>query len=334
MQKRPLSFRESDSPRTTLSLRELEDHADGWLIDLEIRQASKATLALRRLIVKNLVWYLRQFEHAECSTNTLRRFFQYLGREPGEGGRWGNEQKTRAVKPGTVATYHRALKALFTWLVKEQVIDASPMEAIAPPIDRPDQIQPFTQDQVNALLAACKKTDQPRRDEAVLLFMLDTGCRVSEVCALRMCDVDLGGRRASVVGKGNKRRDVFYSPLTGRALYAYLRGEERTPDSPLFVANRGHRAGDALTRSGLQQLYERLGTAAGLVGVRCSCHTMRHTFAIEFLRSGGNVYTLMTMLGHTDIKMTQRYVSLASADVEAQHRRFSPVERLKGRGKG
>jgi integrase/recombinase XerC len=334
MQKRPLTFRESDSVRTALSVRELDDNADGWLIDLEIRQASKATLALRRIIVSKLVWYLRHGEHAECSTNTLRRFFQYLGREPGEGGRWGNEQQCRPVKPGTVATYHRNLKSLFVWLVNEHVIDASPMDAIAPPIDRADQIQPFTQQQVTALLSACKKTDQPRRDEAVLLFMLDTGARVSEVCALRMLDVDLGGRRASVEGKGGKRRDVYFSPVTGRALWLYLKSQERSPESPLFVANRGHRAGDALTRSGMQQLYERLGKSAGLVGVRCSCHTMRHTAAIEFIRAGGNIFALQQMLGHESLRTCQRYLAIASADVESQHRRFSPVERLKGRGKG
>ena len=63
-------------------------------------------------------------------------------------------------------------------------IEVSPMERISKPIDRPDQLNPFTKDQLLRLLAATKKTRHPKRDEAILLLMLDTGIRVSELCTL------------------------------------------------------------------------------------------------------------------------------------------------------
>jgi integrase/recombinase XerD len=63
--------------------------------------------------------------------------------------------------------------------------------------------------------------------------------------------------------------------------------------------------------------------------VRLSPHTFRHTFAIEFLRNGGNQFTLMALLGHTDVKMTQRSVTYAQADIAAQHRINSPVDRMR-----
>jgi site-specific recombinase XerD len=87
-----------------------------------------------------------------------------------------------------------------------------------------------------------------------------------------------------------------------------------------------------LTRSGLLQLIRRLGKAAKIEACRCSPHTFRHTFAVEFLRAGGNVFTLKELLGHTTLTMTQRYVAIAQADIESQHRRFSPADRLKRGG--
>lgn len=65
--------------------------------------------------------------------------------------------------------------------------------------------------------------------------------------------------------------------------------------------------------------------------MRCSPHTLRHSFSIGFLRAGGNVFTLQQMLGHTCLAMTSRYVAVAQADIQNQHRQFSPVATLKGR---
>lgn len=73
---------------------------------------------------------------------------------------------------------------------------------------------------------------------------------------------------------------------------------------------------------------ERLGKAAKVSGVRCSPHTFHHTFAVSFLRHGGNVFTLQQMLGHASLDQTNQYVNLAQADIENQHRQFSPADRL------
>jgi site-specific recombinase XerD len=79
------------------------------------------------------------------------------------------------------------------------------------------------------------------------------------------------------------------------------------------------------------QLIERLGKAAKLEAVRCSPHIFPHTFAVEFLRGGGNVFTLKELLGHTSLTRVNRYLALAQADLENQHRQFSPGDRLKRR---
>lgn len=141
-----------------------------------------------------------------------------------------------------------------------------------------------------------------------------------------MKDVDLYERRAQVVGKGNKRRTICFGRDCGLVLRAYLRNEYRTQDSPLFTTERTEAP---LTTSGLLQLVHRTGKRAEIQVTRCSPHTFRHTFAIEFLRAGGNVFALQQLLGHTSLQVTQLYVAQAEADIQKQHRMFSPVDNLK-----
>lgn len=95
------------------------------------------------------------------------------------------------MRPRTILTYFGNLRTLFRYLVEEGAIDSSPMESLRPPVSRGDQIVPFSPEQIRALLAVTRRSRQPKRDEAIVLFLLDTGCRASELCALRLCEVDL-----------------------------------------------------------------------------------------------------------------------------------------------
>ena len=257
----------------------------------------------------------------------LRQFLAYLNKGHEEpGGRFGNPQLTHPVRPRTVKDYHSHLRTFFRWLVEEGGIEECPIDGIAPPISRSDQVQPFSEAQVAAMIAAARKTVHARRDEALIMFLLDTGVRASELADLTLASVDLTGKRAIVLGKGNKRRTVYFGRATTKALWQYLNEEVREPNSPLFLSDRGRQAGDPLTRSGLLQLIGRVGSAASIEAVRCSPHTFRHTFAVNFLRNGGNCFTLQQLLGHTNSQMTYKYVALAQADIEKQHRQYSPVD--------
>jgi integrase/recombinase XerC len=338
MARRAISFADSETPERAISfvaqcsVSKLRHLADGWMLDCEIEQHSEATLTNRRYLLEKLFWFFEEKKIDCCNPTTLRQFLLHVT-TPNEIGRWGENEKSRTpvkkVKSGTVATYQRILKAFFNWIVEQDGLEASPMAKIANPVDRPDQIAPFTSEQVQALLAAGRKTSTPRRDEAMLLLFLDTGMRVSELCGLCMDHVDMTGRKARVMGKGGKERTVPFGRKTCRALWQYLREHEREDDSPIFLAEAGRKTGEALSRSGVEQKIRKLGITAHIEQTRCSPHTFRHTFAIEFLRAGGNQFTLMEILGHVDVKMTARYVSIAKADVEKQHRQFSPVDKMK-----
>jgi len=209
---------------------DLERHACDYLLDCDYRMQSPRTIETRRIFIKNLLWFLNHRNFASCGTTELRGFFSYLQHGHSEpGGRWGKANLIRAVRPITVKDYYINLRCLFNWLVEDGILPVSPLEKIPKPKVRAEQVQPFTQEQIESLLKAARGSSNPKRDEAIVLFLYDTGVRASELCGLRLCDLDLSSRHASVLGKGNKRRLVYFSRETGKVLSNYLRKPKSTP---------------------------------------------------------------------------------------------------------
>ena len=316
----------------SLPVAQLKRIVSSYLLMGDVAQHSNATTTARRDLLAKLIWFLENKNLDECDRHALVSFLSYVRHGHEEpGGRWGNPRMTRPTKPRTAKNYHSILRAFFSWCVEDGLISSSPMERIPVPIDRPDQIRPLSDEQLLKLLGAAKRTTHPKRDEAIVLLLLDTGMRASELVSLKVKDIDLHGGVASVQGKGRKMRHLPFSRDVKRMLFLYMSEEERSPEDVLFLGDRGTGAGEPMSRHALRFLIGRLARAAGIDGVRCSPHSIRHTFAINFLRAGGNQFSLQTLLGHNNVSMTARYVLLAQADLEDQHRRFSPVAQLKGR---
>lgn len=187
------------------------------------------------------------------------------------------------------------------------------MERIPSPRDNADEVQPFTDEQVEALLTAARKGLHPLRDVAILNVLQDTGMRASELCGLRFSDWDITTRQFSIQeGKGKKARPAYMGKETTKALWKYVDLDGREADDPLFYS----RAGEPMTYNALYHLFRRLGQASGVR--EAHPHRMRHTFAIQFLKNGGNAFTLQRLLGHTSLQVTNRYVQYAQADLQAQ----------------
>lgn len=313
---------------TDLTLEVLQRQIQNWLLDGEYRLLSKATLEGRQNACVKLLWFLRHKEMMCCGTAELRAFLAYLNTAHERGGRW-ETGRTDPMSSESVRTYYGNLQTLFRFIVEEGTLTEDPMARLKPPISRPDQVEPFTTEQVKALLTAAGKSRHPKRDDALVRFFFDTGCRSSEVCGLALEKLDLHARSARVLGKGNKERTVSYGKRAGRALWAYLREEEREPDAPVFLAEGGHGQGGGLTRFGMYQLIQRLAQNAGIQRNRIGPHTLRHTFAVQFLRDGGSEFSLMHILGHNSLHQTRKYVNFVNADISNQQRLHSPGDRLR-----
>ena len=302
---RPQLLRANDE--STIETLRLPRLMQEWFADCQISNHSDKTIGLRRVLCERLLWFLENRQFGVCGKSVMRHFFAYLGNAHLNGGsRWNRPEAIyrKALSPATIKSYFGHLKTFFAWLVSEEFLPASPMARLSPPNARAHQIQPFTDDQIEALLAAARKTKYPRRDYALVLTLLDSGMRTSELCNLRMEDLDLTEGMATVLGKGNKRRPVCFGRKTARALRAYIRDDERGPKDAVFLSERGSGAGSHLTRWGVRQIIERLGLAAGLPMAKCGAHKLRHTMAITYLRHGGNMFTLQHLMGHTTLKMT------------------------------
>ena len=217
-------------------------------------------------------------------------------------------------EPGTVRTRYKGLRRFCRWLHAEGEIAVDPMANMEVPkvVDKP--VPTITDEDLAKIIKACAgRGFEGRRDEAIVRFLLDTGCRVSELCGITLDDMDLDRETALVLGKGSKRRSVYFGARTARSLDRYLR-ERRThkeAHSPaLFLSQRGPYSAD-----GVRDLLRRLGTAAGVDGLHP--HRFRHTFAHDFLLAGGQGPDLKRLAGWSSDVMLERYGS-SGADVRAR----------------
>lgn len=252
----------------------------------------------------------------------------------------GNNQQKLSSK--TLRNIWISLSAFFTWASQEFEIP-SPMKSVPAPKFTQAQVEAFTKEEIEALLKACEycreaQTDQrrkftmrrptARRDRAIILTLLDTGLRASELCSLRIGDVDLkSGKvivRHGVAGgsKGGKGRTVFMGKSTRRAVWRYLADREDGTDSeaPLLLG-KSYRP---MNKDGLRLVITALGKKANVS--KCHPHKFRHTFAITYLRSGGDLFTLKSLLGHSTLEMVEHYARIAEIDIEQAHRRASPAD--------
>jgi len=309
--------------------------------DGEWRGHTPATLAIHRQIAQNFLWYLGHANLPACGQAELRKFFLYLqnshaeegglwhGGEASPPGRWGNPQQVKKISSGTVVTYHQRIKTFFAWMVGQGYLAASPMERMAAPIHRRDQTQPLSPAQMQHLakIARTRVSETGKRDETILWLLFDTGLRRSELCGLKRSDLDMQEKKLTFGGKGGKRRTVYFGKFTTKALWAYLRETPMEDGEALFQSEKGSRKGQGMSASALNHLFWRINESAQITGVRVSPHTLRHSFAINYLRGGGSMQTLKEILGHTTLQMTLNYVAIAEADLESQ-RSFSPADRL------
>lgn len=230
----------------------------------------------------------------------------------------------------TINCYLRAIRAFWSWLIAEEIIDANPFDRVKVPRAPKKVIVPFSEEQLRALLRAIDiKSPISIRDSTIIQTLLDTGMRVTELTGLEMENVNLVQRCLKVHGKGSKERIVPIGVTVQKALAKYINRCRPQPMYPLSNNLFLTRDGMPLTPNRIQSIVETYANRAGIKGVRASPHTFRHTFAISYLRNGGDVFTLQRILGHETMDMVRNYVTLAQTDLQEAHLRCSPVDNLK-----
>ncbi len=248
-------------------------------------------------------------------TRTLNRFLQHIGDQPIAEIGISQVEAFLANQPGrekTILNRHIGLSALWTWAMRENYVNRHIIRLIRRPDPQKVVIEPFSKTEVKAMLSSVKRNEN--RDRSLIMLLLDTGLRASELIGLKLSDIDLVARRIKVLGKGNKERLIPFSPRTASALFRHISSLDTGPETKIYP----------YTRNSLADLVRAIGNRAGLKGAHP--HRFRHTFAINYLKNGGDPFTLQDILGHTTMEMVKVYLHIAQVDIDTVHKRASPVE--------
>ena len=229
------------------------------------------------------------------------------------------------LSPFTIRKEVKILRGFGTWLVKQGY--RNPFEVLEIPKVPKHFLEVLTDEEIEQLLIQINpNTKFGSRQFGIVVLMLDSGLRVSEVVHARISDLDLEKRQLKVMGKGQKERIVPFGQRSAQAILRYLhlfRPEPlRHEDDHLFLSHDGI----PMTRGSLQSMILRLRNSSGISKVRG--HMFRHTFAVKFLTNGGDLRTLQLILGHESLVVTQRYLHLTNQQLQSQYQNFSPLDML------
>lgn len=254
--------------------------------------------------------FFKRFPHALSSEEALRRSVL--------------EHFAQDVKPATFNIRRAYLKAFFAFLVREGVITKNPIDF--PRRKDEGKARAVPEEVLRRLLEVPdRRTWAGLRDYVLILFILDTGIRPGEALKLKREDLDLQALEVTVpaeVAKTRKKRTLPLSPVVAREVRRLLSLRPlEWQNAPVFCGSEGRELS-------VEAFGRRLRKYGEKIGYPVTPYDLRHSFAILFLRNGGNVFALQRTLGHADLSMTKRYLALTKEDLKREHERATPISRL------
>lgn len=216
-------------------------------------------------------------------------------------------KENRKISNRTLDNIRKTISSFFSWLHDEGLIGRNPARALKQ--IKYEQIvrKPFTAVEREKLKNACS---QPR-DLALVEFLYASGLRVSEVISLDRNSIDFVTREATVIGKGGKERRFYLSEICIEYLKRYL-NTRIDHNMSLFVSCKLPYS--RLTKEGVELIVKKIGEKAGVSNVHP--HRFRRTLATDLVRKGVPIQDVARILGHSDLRTTQVYVSLDQETVK------------------
>jgi integrase/recombinase XerD len=315
---------------------QLSKAVEGYIIAALAEGYSQLTLAAYRSALNTMQEFIGDKEVSDITTEDLRGFMNYLVTDYSPERR-NNPSNTEPLSTASHHRYWKAMRSFFKWAERDLDV-GRPDLSIKMPAWESKTIIPFTEDEIKALLKCSEYAQVPSgkrqayqfhrpnalRDKALILTLLDTGVRVGELTRIRVGDVNLENGEVFIRPfhvKKTHSRTTYLGKVARKALWRYLVERDNTrPDMPLFVTNENR----PMTRQRVLSLLSNLGKSSGILKVHP--HRFRHTMAVQYLRNGGDIFTLQRILGHRRLEMVNRYLYIVSADVKSAHQRASPAD--------
>ena len=234
--------------------------------------------------------------------------------------------KNRGLAQNSLHAHWRGIRAFWIFAFEEGFIDH---KARLPKIkEEKKHVKPLSLSQIRQVLRSFDMSNfSTLRNQTIIHLMFDTGIRLSEVAKILIPDLDLMQQWILIKGKGEKDRWVPFSDSAKRQLWIYLKQRSKYAtdgEDTLFIQQNGTQ----FKSRGIQIMFRRLAEKMSFGGIRLSPHTIRHSFALNWIEGGGDPFSLQKILGHSSQTKTSRYVAMAKSTIKAQHNRYSPAERI------
>ena len=276
-----------------------------------VEQFIRERMYFKNVAPKTVLWYRQSFHAFEGAMDGKAAIGERIIR-----------LRNAGVSAVSVNTYLRTLNAFFRWAHAEGHV--AELLRVAKLKEEQKVIATLVPEQIRRLIEFKPKRKSEQRLHTLACLLLDSGLRIDEALSLRSEDVDLDNFLLRVHGKGGKDRVIPISVEMRKLMWRWLKTQRG--DGGLIFPTR---TGTKLNYRNTLDDFKRLGKHLKITGVRFSFHTLRHTFAVNYIRNGGDVFRLQRVLGHSTLEMTRRYVNLQTSDLQAVH---SKLSLLSGRG--
>lgn len=224
------------------------------------------------------------------------------------------------LRPRSANTYARALNSFLTWLYETDKISTR----LKIPLQKPDKkvLRTYSKEEILKITSHRPTNSTGKRIMTILIFLVDTGARVSEAISLTRGNIDFDNLLVTLKGKGNKERKVPISIECRKVLYRWIQTHSH---ELVFCTERGTK----LRYDNVRRDFLSLLKSAGVAKTEGSFHAFRRYFGKDYVRNGGNVLYLQRVFGHASLETTKVYVNMDEEDLKMAHRLLSPLENLK-----
>lgn len=273
--------------------------AKTYLVCRSLNGLSKQTLKLYNQVLRLFFVQLRKSPE-DVKTNDVRAWlYQY--------------QRQHNISNRTLESYRVILHGFFSWATNEEYLSKNPMAHINPIKYTKKQRHAMQPIELEYIRQACETL----RESAIIETLYSTGCRVSELAALKLSDIDWNKSEVTLFGKGAKYRQAYLNAKALVSIQRYLATRSDSCES-LFVSD--HAPHKALGKSGLERMVRNITARAGeSVKTHVTPHVFRHTTATTAIAHGMPVQDVQQMLGHSNINTTMVYIELNQNEVKTMH---------------
>lgn len=239
---------------------------------------------------------------------------------------WTADLLERDIKPTSINRYLRDCKVFFNWCINNALLYIPELK-IDMVKGQEEPIKSFSDADLALILQQpTNKNDFIEwRTWTVINWILATGNRAGSVVELRIGDIDFKNREITLRHTKNKKAQIV--PLSSRLatiIKEYLHTWRYGCDNEDFLFP--NQANEQLTAQALEQSFAKYCKKRG--SSKTSIHGLRHTFALNWIRNGGNQFKLQKVLGHSTLDMTRRYVALAAVDLKEDYDCFCTLDKM------